>query len=146
MGKRQERTTLRLLAVNKVCRTHLNTFEATMFDSAADAAMNTERAISCQIRAVLCSKRRKTTKYAGYSWCFQTIADRPGEIWAGMQDPKFCRVRVSNWGRIKQQKTDTILKGTNSDGYMRVGIGRKYYSVHQLVCLAYHAPLGQGPA
>ena len=49
--------------------------------------------------------------------------------------------QVSSWGRVKNSRTDMVLKGVkDKDGYLRIGLyknGKRIYRVHRLVAQAF---------
>lgn len=112
--------------------------EVVVYESvtAAVAAMGiSHKSGHAHIREVIRGMRKKAY---GYFWRYLAHEDLPGEVWCSLRDPMYYRISVSNMGRI-QLTTGIITFGVKKNtGYFLVGVGRKRYSVHRLVALAFH--------
>lgn len=66
------------------------------------------------------------------------------EIWHSLQPLGYNKYSVSSEGRIRNDERGTILKGTESDGYVRVKLScdgiTSNFMVHRLVLLLFFGP------
>jgi hypothetical protein len=79
--------------------------------------------------------------YKGFRWV--KVVDSPGtdEFW--IDHPILNNVQCSNYGRVKNN--GVISAGHIRDGYLRIGIQLKIYSVHRVVCETFHENIHNYP-
>lgn len=87
--------------------------------------------------------RREAPHPSGYKKYDEDTQDKDGEVWRTLRDSVY---QVSNFGRVRNTKTNRMLKGNLADcGYVRVdlqlpGEKRRKYLVHQLVYECFVSP------
>lgn len=74
----------------------------------------------------------------GVSWMCPGEDSISGEYWCSLLDTRFRGIEVSNLGRINNHRKVKSFGSKKKCGYVRINIKGKSYSVHYLVCLAFH--------
>lgn len=80
--------------------------------------------------------------YKGLFWTVQQTDDLPEEVWACPRDAKLRGLEISNQGRVKSKCGVCSYGWDTPDGYKKVTINKKGYSVHRIVALVFvgHPP------
>lgn len=87
--------------------------------------------------------RQEAPHPTGYKKYSEDLNDKEGEIWRTYRDSVY---QVSNLGRVRNTKTNKVLKGNQADcGYMRVDIKlpgekRRKFLIHQMVYECFVSP------
>lgn len=79
----------------------------------------------------------------GFYWKHVTQPDLEGEAWVCLRDPRFRSIEVSDKGRVKSAYGVISYGSKRPDGYRATSASGKHYSVHFLVCFAFH---GKAPS
>jgi hypothetical protein len=78
----------------------------------------------------------KNNSAYGYKWLYENTETEyfQDEIWKEVGINNYF---VSNYGRIKNNKTEICKLKPNAHGYIKISINNKSYSVHRLVALSF---------
>ena len=122
-------------------RKHQSTEEWVPYASMSDAATK----LKLHVGAVSLVVRGKQHHTGGYEFKLAPSPDLPAEVWKSLT-VNTKKVHVSSLGRYMDPRGLKKWPVPERSGYCRVGINRKHYYVHRLVCEAFwgasHPPLG----